>query len=123
MPVPRKYDDAFIERALEMYDDRRRVEPAEAKIAARRQVGGLLDLHEGTLRKWVESREGALGLRGPLGSAARSWAAASTAGGEVVDMDEVRRLRREKAELKRVNDILKTASAFFAQAQLDRRLR
>lgn len=38
-------------------------------------------------------------------------------------MDEVRRLRRENAELKRANNILKTASAFFAQAQLDRRLR
>jgi transposase-like protein len=35
----------------------------------------------------------------------------------------VRALRREVAELRRANEILKTASAFFAQAELDRRLR
>jgi transposase len=30
---------------------------------------------------------------------------------------------RENRELKRANDILRTASAFFAQAELDRRLK
>ena len=37
--------------------------------------------------------------------------------------DELKALRREVAELRRANEILKTASAFFAQAELDRRLR
>jgi len=32
-------------------------------------------------------------------------------------------LRKRVAELERANDILKTASAFFAQAELDRRLK
>jgi transposase-like protein len=32
-------------------------------------------------------------------------------------------LRKENAELRRANEILKTASAFFAQAELDRRLK
>ena len=32
-------------------------------------------------------------------------------------------LQREVKELRRANDILKTASAFFAQAELDRRLK
>jgi transposase-like protein len=32
-------------------------------------------------------------------------------------------LRKEKAELRRANEILKTASAFFAAAEVDRRLR
>jgi len=36
---------------------------------------------------------------------------------------EMRRLRQENAELRRANEILKTASAFFAQAELDRRLK
>jgi transposase len=36
-----------------------------------------------------------------------------------VENDEIRRLRRENAELKRANGILKAASAFFA-AELDR---
>jgi len=33
------------------------------------------------------------------------------------------RLRREVAELRRANEILRTASAFFAAAELDRRLK
>jgi transposase-like protein len=32
------------------------------------------------------------------------------------------KLERENAELRRANEILKTASAFFAQAELDRKL-
>jgi transposase len=35
----------------------------------------------------------------------------------------IKELERENAELRRANEILKTASAFFAQAELDRRLR
>ena len=41
----------------------------------------------------------------------------------VDDGAELRRLRQEVAELRRANEILKTASAFFAQAELDRRLK
>jgi transposase len=37
--------------------------------------------------------------------------------------DELKALRREVAELRRANEILQTASAFFAAAELDRRLR
>jgi transposase len=32
-----------------------------------------------------------------------------------VELEELRRLRKENAELKRANEILKAASAFFAQ--------
>ena len=35
----------------------------------------------------------------------------------------IKELERENAELRRANEILKTASAFFAAAELDRRLR
>ena len=34
---------------------------------------------------------------------------------------QLTRLQRENAELKRANEILRKASAFFAQAELDRR--
>ena len=34
---------------------------------------------------------------------------------------ELKRLQREVVELKRANEILKKASAYFAQAELDRR--
>ena len=36
---------------------------------------------------------------------------------------ELRELRREVAELRRVNEILRKASAYFAQAELDRQPR
>ena len=36
---------------------------------------------------------------------------------------ELKALRREVGELRRANEILKTASAFFAAAELDRRLK
>jgi transposase len=38
-------------------------------------------------------------------------------------VEEMRALRRRVAELERANEILKTESAFFAQAELDRRLK
>ena len=37
------------------------------------------------------------------------------------EREELKRLQREVVELKRANEILRKASAFFAQAELDRR--
>jgi transposase-like protein len=39
------------------------------------------------------------------------------------ERDRLKQLERENKELRRANEILKTASAFFAQAELDRRLK
>jgi transposase len=39
------------------------------------------------------------------------------------DAQRIRELERENRELRRANEILQTASAFFAAAELDRRLR
>ncbi len=39
------------------------------------------------------------------------------------DRERLKGLEREVKELRRANEILKTASAFFAQAELDRRLK
>ena len=109
MSAPRKYDREFRDRAVRMYRDRL-AEAGESKLGARRQVGALLDLNPATLRNWVEDAERADGLRGPALS--RS-----------TDSEEVRALKRRVAELERANEILKTSAAFFAQAELDRRLR
>jgi transposase-like protein len=38
-------------------------------------------------------------------------------------VQRIAELERENRELRRANEILKTASAFFAQAELDRRLK
>jgi transposase-like protein len=92
-----------------MYRDRL-AEAGESKLGARRHVGALLDLNHATLRNWIEDLERAEGSRPP--SAARE-----------ADSEEVRALKKRVAELERANEILKTSAAFFAQAELDRRLR
>jgi len=108
MTAPRKYDQEFRERAVRMYRERLE-EPGESKRGARRHVGALLDVNPETLRNWVEERDRVESGRSPAPGSAES--------------DEVRALRRRVAELERANDILKTSAAFFAQAELDRRLR
>jgi transposase len=59
-----------------------------------------------TLRKWVRKAERDQGKRSGLASS---------------DRDRLKELERENRELKRANEILRKASAFFAQAELDRR--
>lgn len=120
MPAPRKYEQDFVDRAVELYVDRRREHPSEAKIESRRQVCALLDLNQATLRNWVEDAERASGARPSVPSRPVRGRAADE---EPVDLAEVRALRQELAELRRANDILKSASAYFAQAVLDRRSR
>jgi transposase len=110
MSAPRKFDEETRARAVRLYQDRLR-DHRESKLAARRHVGALLDINAATLRNWIEADERAAG---PTGRATTSPAD---------DAAELRRLRQEVAELRRANEILKTASAFFAQAELDRRLK
>jgi transposase len=44
-------------------------------------------------------------------------------GTTTAEMQRIKELEREVKELRRANEILKTASAFFAQAELDRKLK
>jgi transposase len=96
------------DRAVRMYQERRRDVPEESAIQARRRVGELLDIKPDTLRGWIERVEIDAGERPGVPSS--------------VDA-RIKQLERENAELRRANEILKTASAFFAQAELDRKLR
>ena len=109
MSAPRKFDEETRARAVRLYTDRLR-DHGESKLTARKHVGALLDINPATLRNWIEAEQRAAA---PAGSALN---ASDTAA-------EMRRLRAENAELRRANEILKTASAFFAQAELDRRLK
>ena len=109
MSAPRKYDQEFRERAVRLHRERLQ-QHDDSKLAARRQVGVLLDLNPATLRNWVEESERVDGVRAP-------------AAPRVAESEEVRALRRRVAELERANEILKTSAAFFAQAELDRRLK
>jgi len=61
-----------------------------------------------TLLEWVKRQEVDGGQRDGLTTSER---------------ERIKALEREVKELRRANDILKTASAFFAQAELDRRLK
>ena len=107
MPAPRKYDQETRDRAVRMYQGRRRDYPNESALQARKRVGELLDINQQTLRGWIERLEIDAGERPGLPSLVKA---------------KIRELQRENAELRRANEILKTASAFFAQAELDRRL-
>ena len=40
-----------------------------------------------------------------------------------VDLDRIKALEREVRELRQANEILRKASAYFAQAELDRRFK
>lgn len=108
MPAPRKYDQETRDRAVRMYEERRREFPNEAALQSRKRVGELLDVRAATLRGWIERVEIDSGERPGIPSATEA---------------RIKELEREVAELRRANEILKTASAFFAQAELDRRLR
>ncbi len=61
-----------------------------------------------TLRQWVRRAERDQGLRSGMTSS---------------DRERLKELERENRELKRANEILRKAAAYFAQAELDRRVR
>jgi transposase len=96
MAAPRKYPDEFRDRAV------REVAESGRPIA---HVARDLGIHPEVLRRWVRHDE-----------ADRGEHADQVTTGET---DELARLRREVAELRRANEILKAASVYFAQ-ELDR---
>ena len=102
--MPAKYDQSFRDRAVRMVLDRLNDDKSVSRSAVILEVAPRLGVSRETLRRWVAQTlvdEG----KAPGVSSEESA--------------EMRRLRRENAELKRANEILKTASAFFA-AELDR---
>jgi transposase len=106
MGAPRKYPEELRERATRMAVDARR-DPA-TRSGALRRIGEQLGINPETLRNWVVQAEIDQGHRPGVTS------------------EEARRiaeLERENRELRRANEILRTASAFFAAAELDRRLK
>lgn len=100
--MPRQYPPEFRQRALRMLEES--MPEHKTEYAAIRHVGARLGVAPETLRKWRRRAEIDTGQRPGLTSDEHA---------------EVKRLRREVAELRRANEILRTASAFFA-AELDR---
>jgi len=96
VPAPRKYPDELRERAV------REVRSTGRPVA---HVARDLGIHKEALRSWVRQAEADAGERDDRLSTA--------------ERDELKELRKEVAELKRANEILKAASVFFAQ-EIDR---
>jgi len=69
-------------------------------------VAGKIGCAAQSLQRWVVQGERDAGKRAGLSTTER---------------ERLKDLEREKRELKRANEILRTAAAFFAQAELDRR--
>jgi transposase len=101
-----RYSDELRERATRMAVELRK-DPA-TKVGAVERVAKQLGMHPMTLRKWVRQAEVDGGVRPGTSS---------------VDAERMARLEQENKELKRANEILRTASAFFAAAELDRKLK
>lgn len=99
----KRYPPELRERAVRMVAEIRGEQ--ESEWAAMGRVAELLGVGTPeTVRKWVRQSQVDAGAR---------------AGTSTQESAEFKRLRRENAELKRANAILKAASVFFA-AELDR---
>ena len=106
MDTQKRYSPEFRERAVRLVDEQ--VKSGETQWAAMQSILKKLGCTPETLRRWVRRSERDEGKRAGLTTAER---------------ERLKQLERENRELKRANEILKSASAFFAQAELDRRLK
>ena len=106
MAAPRKYGEELRERATRMAVEARRNPASRAGAISR--VAEQLGMHPETLRNWVRQAEIDGGVR---------------PGTTTDDARRLAELEGEVRELRRANEILRTASAFFAAAELDRKLR
>ena len=106
MAAPRKYSEELKERATRMAVEARR-DPA-SRAGAISRIGKQLGIHPEALRTWVRQAEIDGGLR---------------PGTTTDDATRIVELEREVRELRRANEILRTSAAFFAAAELDRKIK
>jgi transposase len=104
MNTQRRYSPEFRERAVRLVEEQQK--DGTTQWAAMQSISQKLGCTPESLRRWVRQSERDRGTRAGLSSD---------------DRDRLKQLEKENRELKRANDILRTASAYFAQAELDRR--
>jgi transposase len=91
--APKKYPDELRARAFRLWRE------ADPKPVIRR-LADQLGVHSEALRNWIRQDETDRGERDDRPTSS--------------ELEELRRLRKENTELRRANEILKAASAYFA---------
>lgn len=106
MKKQNKFSPEVRERAVRMVQEHRGEYPS--LWATIESIAPKIGCVPQTLNEWVRKHEIDSGVRDGVTGAER---------------ERLKELERENKELRKANEILKLASAFFAQAELDRRLR
>ena len=104
MGTSKRYSPELRERAVRLVFEH--ASQHESQWAAIESIAAKIGCTAETLRKWVRQAERDEGRRPGLSTNER---------------ERLKALERENQELRRANEILRKASAFFAQAELDRR--
>jgi transposase len=104
MNTSKRYPPEVRERAVRLVQEAQ--EDHQSQWAAIQSIAGKIGCTHESLRRWVRQAEVDQGIRGGLSTSER---------------ERLRQLERENRELKRANEILRKASAYFAAAELDRR--
>lgn len=106
MKKQNKFSPEVRERAVRMVQEHRGEYPS--LWATIESIAPKIGCVPQTLNEWVRKHEVDTGTRDGVTSAER---------------ERVKELERENRELRKANEILKLASAFFAQAEVDHRLK
>jgi transposase-like protein len=100
----KRYSPVERERAVRLVFDQQGQHSSQ--WAAIQSIANNIGCTAETLRRWVRQTETDQGKRSGMSSS---------------DRERLKELERENRELKQANEILRKASAYFAQAELDRR--